>query len=366
VGWLGLFSGKSASAGSASPQAPDPVAARARQRRSGGRAQVDRELRGALLAVLDQDFDSAERAIANAARVDSDAIDAYLALARLYRVRGELGRSIRIHQNLLLRPDLSRDERSSALFELARDFHAGGFSARAIACYEEVLSQDKKNSAALAGLSELLADAGDFRRALQMRRRLAKLVADPNADAAEAALLLRMARAEHEEGRSDSARKLLKKAAKRDPQCAEAFALLGEIEAERGKSKAALAAWSAAATLGGPVADSVHPKLEATFAALGRAQDYEGFLRELLESQPEEAAARLALSRTLAARGETDSAISELRALLDRQPNSVDARTALGRLLIAEHREPDALKEFSELLGVLESQRHPVPPEPLE
>ncbi len=62
---------------------------------------ADRALRQALLALLDRDFDAAEALIARALRSDSDDVEAYIALARLYRSRGEVGRALRIHQNLL-------------------------------------------------------------------------------------------------------------------------------------------------------------------------------------------------------------------------------------------------------------------------
>ena len=364
--WLPFRSRASAAPASTGRRPPlGAQASRARFRRSGGRAEVDRSLRKALLCVLDGDFDAAESAVANAVQIDSDALDAYLALARIYRAKGELGRSIRIHQNLLLRPDLAADERNAALSQLAHDFREGGFHERAVASYEELLAQDKKNLCALAGLVELLPQVGDVPRAVAMSRRLARLKGDAR-PGDEGELLVRMAQAEHDEGRSDAARKLLKKITRRDPSQSEAFALLGEIEAERGKRKAALAAWSAAVRQGGEVARRVYPKLEATFSAQGQGQEYEKFVRKQLAARDGDVSARLALARTLSTRGETDSAISELRALLDREPGNLAARIALGRLLLSEHREPDAVKEFAELLTVLEGPREPTPPEPRE
>jgi lipopolysaccharide biosynthesis regulator YciM len=90
----------------------------------------------ALLSVFDQDLDRAEEALVRAVRSDVDGIESYLALARLYRMRGEIGRAIRVHQNLLLRDDLSREQRLRALADLGADFRQGGFEDRAIACYE--------------------------------------------------------------------------------------------------------------------------------------------------------------------------------------------------------------------------------------
>ncbi len=73
------------------------------RRAFGGRARaprdVDTALRSALLAVLDRDLDAAEEMLTRALRLDSRGGDSFLVLARLYRMRGEIGRAIRIHQN---------------------------------------------------------------------------------------------------------------------------------------------------------------------------------------------------------------------------------------------------------------------------
>ena len=150
-------------------------------------------MRASLLAVLQGDLESAEQQLAAAARLDSGCAEAYLALARLYRMRGEIGRAIRIHQNLLLRPELGPEQRLTALADLAADFRQGGFLQRAIACYEEVLARQPRHVGALRALVRLLADVHDHERAVEMGRRLAKLE-KRDASAEEAALYVEMAR----------------------------------------------------------------------------------------------------------------------------------------------------------------------------
>ncbi len=318
------------------------------------KTHTDRELattfRRALLAVLDGDYDRAESLITEAVQADSEDIEPYRSLARLCRLRGEVGRAIRIHQNLLLRRDLDSAQRNVVLAELAADFRQGGFLQRAIASYQEVLSHDPRNREALAALTELHTEARDFSEALVMAARLAKVDGrkDPGR---EARLWVNLAEAEYAEGRHDVARKALKKALRRDASNADARILLGQLLAERGKNKAALAAWRVVPEQGGPRAAEVHPKVEASFASLGRAREYETFLRGLLEERPDDAAARMALSSTLASRGETDPAVLELRRVLDTHPENLGARIALGRVLLQAGSDADALlKEYGELL----------------
>lgn len=314
---------------------------------------VDAALREALLAVLERNWDEAETLLVAACRADSTGVEPYLALARLLRARGEIGRSIRIHQNLLLRLDAESEHGRTALADLAADFRQGGFLRRAIASYEDLLAQDPKHPEALRALATLRAESRDFERAIELERRLAK-VEQRKAGPAEAELRVRMAEAAHAEGRSADARRAVKQALRRDSSCARAWILLGELEAERGRAKAALSAWKRVPDLDSQAATRVFPQLEATFAALEKPRDFEAFLRGILEERPGDGAARISLARHLAARGDAGAAVAELRHVLSERPNDAEARTTLGRLLLAEKWDVDALKEYGELLDVLE------------
>jgi lipopolysaccharide biosynthesis regulator YciM len=58
--------------------------------------------------------------------VDSDTVETHLALGSLFRRRGEVDRAIRIHQNLIARPQLAKQHRMQALSELAQDYLRAG------------------------------------------------------------------------------------------------------------------------------------------------------------------------------------------------------------------------------------------------
>lgn len=314
---------------------------------------VDTALRLALLAVLERDLESAEALLDRAVRIDSSAVEPYLALARLFRMKGEVGRAIRIHQNLLLRRDLSKPDIVRGLAGLAADFRQGGFLRRAIASYEEVLAHAPGHREATSELVRLHAQAREFPRALEMARKLARIERRDGSEA-ESDLLVEMAEAAQAEGRSEDARKAVKKALRRNRRSARAWAALGALEAERGRTKGALAAWSKVPALDRRAAAQVYPQLEATYAALGKPRDFESMLGGLIESQPDDAVARMALARTLSARGEIDSACAELRAVLEREPDDLEARGVLGRLLLTEGKTIDAGREYAALLDALD------------
>ncbi len=305
----------------------------------------------ALRAVLEDDLDAAEQALVTLVREDSGQVEAYLLLAQLYRRRGEIGRAIRIHQNLLLRQNLEPAQKRRAFEGLARDFQRGGFFGRARDAWREVLRREPQHEAALRALVRLATDLRDFDGALQAQRQLSKRKPGDDAAQAEARLLLEKARAARDAGQSDEARKTLKRALRRDPKNARAVALLGVLEAERARHGPALEAWQRAITLDGRVARALYPKIEASVNALGAPGRFEELLRGWLPDNP---SARLALAEHLAARGDTEAALAELECALEDDPESFPFHGLRARVLLLAGRDVEAVKCLKELLRLLE------------
>lgn len=320
-----------------------------------GAERLEQAFRLALGALLDDDPERAEQALAAVVQQDSSQVEVYLALGQLYRRRGEIGRAIRIHQNLLLRGDLDAAHRERALRGLARDFKRGGFLTRAISAYEELRDRRPADPEALAELMRLRADVRDFDAAFEAQRRLRRATrSDGRAD--EARLWYEQSEALAAEGKGDAARRALARCLRRDPAHARAWLQLGELEAERGKPKKALAAWKRALAADRRLAARLYPRIESAFAALGRARDFELLLRAELGERPEDAQARLALARMLAAQGRGEQALTELAALFEREPDRLEAHAARARVLLGEGREAEAAKALAELLDTLERQ----------
>ena len=85
--------------------------------------------------------------------VDSETIETHLALGRLFRQRGEVDRSLRIHQNLLARPNLTQPQRDYALYELGNDYLQAGLLDRCQAIFSDLASSDKFGERALNHLA---------------------------------------------------------------------------------------------------------------------------------------------------------------------------------------------------------------------
>ena len=87
-------------------------------------------LKGLNFLLSDQQ-DKAVEVFIELLQIDSDTIETHLSLACIFRKRGEVDRAIKIHQNLIARPNLNQEHRNLALHELGIDYLRAGFLDRA-------------------------------------------------------------------------------------------------------------------------------------------------------------------------------------------------------------------------------------------
>ncbi|MCP4488882.1 MAG: tetratricopeptide repeat protein [Gammaproteobacteria bacterium] len=94
--------------------------------------------------LLTDESDKAIRAFTELVEIDHDTIEIHITLGNLFRSKGEVDRAIKIHQNLLARPNLTRNQRSMAVTELASDYLKAGLHDRAEKLFRE-MTQLKAN-----------------------------------------------------------------------------------------------------------------------------------------------------------------------------------------------------------------------------
>jgi len=93
--------------------------------------------RGLNFLLTDQS-DKAINAFTELVAVDRDTVEIHVTLGNLFRSNGEVDRAIKIHQNLLARPNLTRPQRNMAIAELASDYMKAGLHDRAEKLYREM------------------------------------------------------------------------------------------------------------------------------------------------------------------------------------------------------------------------------------
>src|SRR5437764_15263381 len=95
--------------------------------------------------VVANQIDLAIEELSKAAGLDADALEVHMILGNLYREKGQVGKAITVHQNLLQRPNLTKIEHAYVLLCLGLDYKSGGFVDRAREALNEVLGIDNKN-----------------------------------------------------------------------------------------------------------------------------------------------------------------------------------------------------------------------------
>jgi lipopolysaccharide biosynthesis regulator YciM len=81
--------------------------------------------------LLSDEHDKALNTFMSMVSVSKDNAETHIILGNLFRNRGEVDRAIRIHQNLIARPELTFAIRQQCLTELAKDYLKAGFLDRA-------------------------------------------------------------------------------------------------------------------------------------------------------------------------------------------------------------------------------------------
>ena len=90
--------------------------------------------------LLNEQPDKAVDAFIDALEVNDNTLETHLALGKLMRKQGQVDRAIRIHQNLLARPQLNLPDQHQVHLELARDFMAAGLLDRAEMLLRDVMA----------------------------------------------------------------------------------------------------------------------------------------------------------------------------------------------------------------------------------
>ncbi|MFP6830164.1 MAG: lipopolysaccharide assembly protein LapB [Gammaproteobacteria bacterium] len=140
-------------------------------------------LRG-LNLVLNRQTDEALELFVRMAKVDDDTLETHFALGHLFRRRGEVDRAIRVHQNLLARPNLNEAQRHQALFSLAQDYLGAGLFDRAEKLFEELRGSPTLGQAALENLVDIYERESDWLKAIEVHRELEVMTGEKSSQVA--------------------------------------------------------------------------------------------------------------------------------------------------------------------------------------
>ena len=192
--------------------------------------------------LLNEQHDKAIDAFIAAVQEDPDTSELHFALGDLFRRRGEYERAVRVHQHLLGRADLKKQERDAAQHGLAQDYMKAGLFDRAEEAYRALAGTSFDTEARLA-LLDLHERSRDWRAAIEVAEQLEKSGSGSFASRI-AHYQCELALEADAAGQPADAEAALARARETAPGDARPLVVSGEHAAARGDALAALRWWN--------------------------------------------------------------------------------------------------------------------------
>lgn len=226
--------------------------------------------------------------------VDTETIETHLALGSLFRRRGEVERAIRIHQNLIARPALSREQRAQALLELGKDYMRAGLYDRAENLFLELKEMKLHLRPALENLRTIYQQEKEWDAALKVADELEPLVTE-SLGLEKAHYYCELADEARQAGKYDAASNLLKKAISANNVCVRPNHMQAQIAMDREDCKSAIKLLHKAADKDPDYLPEILPEIVACYQRLGDVGALSQYLATLSDSS---SYVGVALSRT--------------------------------------------------------------------
>jgi len=296
--------------------------------------------------------DLALEEISQAAAVNDRALEIHIILGNLYREKGQVGRAVQIHQQLLQRPRLSRLEQSSVLLSLGLDYKQGGFVDRAIEAFQEVIRLEPGNIQALFNLEKLHEDQHQWSQAYEVRQRLAALAPDGQRRQHQTILAFlenELGLEALKAGNPEEAARRYGAAIELDASVAPAYLNLGDVTLGSEGAARAVEVWERLLDVAPDRAFLALDRLAGAYVSLGQPDRFEALCRRIISSSAHDWRARLALSRHLSARGALREALAVVLEALAINPHAITLHEAAWRILSDLHLDAALVGRYVEV-----------------
>ncbi|WP_025916784.1 lipopolysaccharide assembly protein LapB [Herminiimonas sp. CN] len=234
--------------------------------------------------LLNEQPDKAIDAFIEIVKLDPETAELHFALGSLFRRRGETERAIRVHQNLLARPDLPQEHRLQALFELGQDYLKAGLLDRAEETFNQLL-ETSYGAQARRALLEIFQREKEWPRAIEAAQGLQQSGAGGRQKEI-AQFYCEMAQDELVHTHPDAALALLEKALAADRKSVRATLLIGDAAQAKGDLEGALLAWRRVEQQSVPHVALVAQRLMDAYRSVGRAEEGINLLKFYLAEAP--------------------------------------------------------------------------------
>lgn len=230
--------------------------------------------------LLNEQPDKAIDAFIEIVKLDPETAELHFALGNLFRRRGEIERAIRVHQNLLARPDLPLEHQVHSQYELGQDYLKAGLLDRAEETFNQLV-ETTYGAQARRALLEIYQREKEWARAIEAALALQESGAGGRQKEI-AQFYCELAQDELVHTHPDAALALLEKALATDRKNVRATLLMGDGYLAKGDVEAALLAWRRVEHQSVPHVALVAQRLMDGYRTVGRSQEGVNLLKSYL------------------------------------------------------------------------------------
>ncbi len=316
---------------------------------SGGAKGLHQDYFRGLNYVLHDKPDKAIEVFIKMVEVDSETVETHSALGNLFRRRGEVDRAIRIHQNLIARPNLTREQRAEALLELGEDYMRAGLFDRAENLFLELIDMKLHTEAALDSLIAIYEQEKDWSKAIDMATRQSKLSGLPM-NKRIAQYYCELAEKGLKKGEAGLVSDSLKRAFRSDKSCVRASILRGDMEFDAGNFKSAISNFEKVAEQDMEFLSEVMGRLRDSYEQSGNGEKFMDYLKGLM-NRCNGVAPMLALAQQIQVHAGIDKAMEFVTSCLRAKPSVPGLKRLVElKLAITEGRPREDLLILQELI----------------
>lgn len=236
--------------------------------------------------LLNEQTDQALEHFLKMVRVEDKTIETHFALGSLFRRRGEVDRAIRIHQNIIARPDLAVPQRDQALYSLAKDYLRAGLLDRAEKMFVRLSQGSLYQAEALRQLCRIYEQEKDWQKAIDAGHKLESLSGN-SLELQIAHYYCELAEQATAVGDFIAAKQFLKKAHSGRPRTLRGALTRADIASNTGDRDTAVRLYRRIIDENTYLITEALPKLVALFEGNGAGSDLEREIAAIIGHRPE-------------------------------------------------------------------------------
>ena len=190
--------------------------------------------------LLNEESDKAINLFSNIIEIDDDTIQTHLALGVLFRRQGKIDKAIKLHENIISKPDLEENYYFQTLSELGENYYAAGIYDKAEEIFLKLKEVKAHKISSLEKLIKIYEYLCQWEQALKNLEELSIVDNENNLDNSTSHYYCQLSQDSIDDNNLDKAEAYLKKARENNPKSIRQMFLSSIIDLEKNNLNSAL------------------------------------------------------------------------------------------------------------------------------